>query len=98
MRQAEADLRSALAIPPNYRVLYMHGGAHAQVLCPTYAHLSLSHACWAVQFAAVAMNLGFANGTARSADYVVTGFWSQRAADEAAKQIKVRLACCLRPR
>jgi phosphoserine aminotransferase len=30
MATAEADVRELLEVPDNYRVLFMHGGAHAQ--------------------------------------------------------------------
>ena len=59
---AEADLRALLAIPDNYKVLFLQGGA-------------------TLQFAQVPLNL-LAGGTA---DYLVSGAWSQKAAKEAAK-------------
>ncbi|MDR1661062.1 MAG: 3-phosphoserine/phosphohydroxythreonine transaminase [Azoarcus sp.] len=65
---AEADLRELLAIPENYKVLFLQGGQ-------------------TLQFAQVPMNL-LAGG---SADYLVTGAWSQKAYQEAAKIGKARL-------
>ncbi|MCX7945740.1 MAG: 3-phosphoserine/phosphohydroxythreonine transaminase [Hydrogenophilus sp.] len=58
--EAEARLRRLLAIPEEYAVLFLQGGA-------------------TLQFAAVVMNLL----RGRSADYVVTGAWSQKAYREA---------------
>jgi phosphoserine aminotransferase len=66
--QAEADLRELLAIPNNYKVLFVQGGA-------------------TLQFAQVPMNL--LGG--RSADFIVTGTWSQKAYREAAKYGTARL-------
>ncbi|MDR2261727.1 MAG: 3-phosphoserine/phosphohydroxythreonine transaminase [Azoarcus sp.] len=59
---AEADLRELLAIPENYKALFLQGGQ-------------------TLQFAQVPMNLS-AGG---SADYLVTGAWSQKAYEEAAR-------------
>jgi len=68
--QAEADLRELLAIPKNYKVLFLQGGA-------------------AAQFAVVPMNL--LRGKDR-ADYVLTGYWSKRAINEARRYCKVSIA------
>lgn len=68
--EAVTDLRQLLALPGNYRVLFLQGGA--------YAH-----------FALVAMNL---LGRRRHADYVVTGLWSARAANEARRYGNIRIA------
>ena len=68
--QAEADLRELLAIPKNYKVLFLQGGA-------------------AAQFALVPMNL--LRGKDR-ADYVATGYWSQKAIAEAKRYCKVNIA------
>jgi len=71
IEQAEANLRKLLAIPANYRVLFLQGGA-------------------LLQFGMVPMN--FLRNTGKSADYLVTGSWSKKAADEAATQGQVRAA------
>ena len=68
--RSEADLRELLAIPPNYRVLFLAGGA-------------------TLQFASVPLNL--APEGAR-ADYVVTGSWGRKAAQEAARYLNVNIA------
>ncbi len=71
IEQAEANLRKLLAIPDNYRVLFLQGGA-------------------LLQFGMVPMN--FLRNSGKSADYVVTGTWSKKAADEAKTQGTVRTA------
>lgn len=70
IREAEADLRTLLSIPSNYKVIFMQGGA-------------------SLQFSAVPMNL-LPKGS--SADYILTGVWSQSAIKEAKKFGEVRTA------
>ena len=70
LAQAEADMRSLAGIPPNYKVLFLQGGA-------------------SLQFSMVPMNLLPAGG---SADYVVTGAWSQKAVKEAKRVGGVKIA------
>ena len=65
---AEADLRELLAIPGNYRVLFLQGGA-------------------SLQFVQVPLNFS----TGKSADYLVTGSWSEKAYKEAARLGTARL-------
>ena len=67
--QAEADLRELMAIPADYKVLFLQGGA-------------------TLQFAQIPMNLL----AGRSADYIVTGSWSQKAFTEAQRVGSVRCA------
>lgn len=67
---AETDLRELLAIPANYKILFLQGGAMGQ-------------------FAAVPMNLLAGKD---SADYVVTGYWSKKAMDEAKSYCRPNLA------
>ncbi|KAB2901306.1 MAG: 3-phosphoserine/phosphohydroxythreonine transaminase [Dokdonella sp.] len=67
--QAEQDLRELLAIPANYKVLFLQGGATQH-------------------FAQIPLN--FARGA--SADYVLTGDWSEKAAKEARAYTNVRIA------
>jgi phosphoserine aminotransferase len=71
INQAEANLRSLLGIPDNYRVLFLQGGA-------------------LLQFGMVAMNLLRDSG--KPADYIVSGTWSKKAADEAKTQGAVNIA------
>jgi phosphoserine aminotransferase len=63
--EAEANLRTLLAIPDPYRVVFLQGGA-------------------SMQFSMVPMNL--LRGSARPAEYVVTGAWGAKAAVEGAKE------------
>ena len=69
LAQAEADLRELMAIPADYKVLFLQGGA-------------------TLQFAQIPMNLL----AGRSADYIVTGSWSQKAFTEAQRFGTVRCA------
>src|SRR5688572_7314979 len=68
--EAIALMRELFAIPAEYEVLFLQGGASQQ-------------------FAVVPMNL-LENG--KSADYIVTGAWSQKAIKEAKGLGKVRAA------
>jgi len=70
IEEAEADFRALLAVPPEYRVLFLQGGA-------------------TLQFSAVPLNLLGSQGTA---DYIVTGEWSRKAALEAQRYGRVNLA------
>lgn len=70
MEQNEAMLRELLAVPRDYRILFMQGGGHQQ-------------------FAMVPLNLLRAR---LQADYIVSGYWSLRAAEEAGRFCNVRIA------
>jgi len=70
LRQAEADIRSLAAVPDDYRVLFLPGGA-------------------SLQFSMVPLN--FLPRDA-SADYIVSGAWSQKAVKEAKKVGGVKIA------
>lgn len=67
--EAEADLRELLAVPVNYRILFLQGGAHSQ-------------------FSMVPMNI--LRGK-KSADYLESGIWSQKAIDEARRYCQVNV-------
>ncbi|MGQ0633222.1 MAG: 3-phosphoserine/phosphohydroxythreonine transaminase [Planctomycetaceae bacterium] len=69
--QAEALVRELAGIPPQYRVLFLQGGA-------------------SLQFSMVPMNFLRAGQTA---DYLITGAWSQKAAAEARRCGNVHVAC-----
>lgn len=71
LEQTKADLKTLLAIPDNYRILFLQGGSR-------------------LQFSMVPMNL--LRGTGRSADYILTGSWGQKARDEAEREGAVRIA------
>jgi phosphoserine aminotransferase len=66
----EADLRALAAIPADYHVLFLQGGA-------------------SLQFSMVPMNLLPPGG---SADYIVTGSWSEKAVKEAKRVGAVKIA------
>jgi phosphoserine aminotransferase len=66
---AEADLRELLAVPDNYRVLFMQGGGLGEN-------------------AIVPMNLS----RGESADFVITGSWSQKSLKEARKYCDATVA------
>jgi phosphoserine aminotransferase len=68
--RSEANLRELLAVPKNYRVLFLAGGA-------------------TLQFASVPLNLAAEGATV---DYVVTGSWGKKAAEEAARYASVNIA------
>lgn len=70
IKSAEKDLRTLLAIPDDYAVMFLQGGA-------------------TLQFSMVPMNLMPQGG---SADYIVTGHWSQAAVKEAKKWGNPRIA------
>src|SRR4029077_17071218 len=55
--ESEKDLRELMSIPPNYKVLFLQGGATQH-------------------FAQIPMNFAAPD---RTADYVVTGDWSEKA-------------------
>ncbi len=61
IKKAEADIRALAAIPSNYKILFLQGGA-------------------SLQFSMVPLNL-LTEG--RTADYVLTGTWAQKAVKEA---------------
>jgi len=74
--QAQLDLRELLAVPDNFKILFMQGGGLAEN-------------------AIVPLNLaarGSPAGTAGSADFVVTGSWSQKSQQEARKYCSVNIA------
>ena len=70
--EAEADLRELLAIPDDYAVLFMQGGATGEN-------------------AILPMNLIGRNGSGK-ADYVVSGSWSEKSAQEARRYGDITLA------
>ena len=67
--QAQLDLRELLAVPDNFKVLFMQGGGLAEN-------------------AIVPLNMSRAG----SADFVVTGSWSQKSQQEARKYCSVNIA------
>jgi phosphoserine aminotransferase len=68
-QQAEADLRELLAVPANFKILFMQGGGLGEN-------------------AIVPLNLS----QGQTADFVVTGSWSQKSMAEAARYCTTQLA------
>ena len=73
---AEADLRELLAVPANFRILFMQGGGLAE------------NAIVPMNLAA----MRGATGTGAAADFVVTGSWSQKSLKEAGKYCDAHVA------
>jgi phosphoserine aminotransferase len=73
---AESNIRALLAVPDNFRVLFMQGGGLAEnAIVP----LNLA-------------KLRAAPGTPGSADFVVTGSWSEKSSKEAGKYCQANIA------
>ncbi|MDE2416893.1 MAG: 3-phosphoserine/phosphohydroxythreonine transaminase [Burkholderiales bacterium] len=73
---AEADIRELLAVPANFKILFMQGGGLAEN-------------------AIIPLNLAgmrAAPGTQGSADFVVTGSWSEKSLKEAGKYCQANVA------
>ncbi|MFO6421445.1 3-phosphoserine/phosphohydroxythreonine transaminase [Hylemonella sp. W303a] len=75
--QALADLRELLAVPANFRILFMQGGGLAE------------NAIVPLNLAGRKPSAGQGGGVM---DYVVTGSWSQKSAKEARRYGDVRIA------
>lgn len=74
LEQAEADLRELLAVPDNFKLLFMQGGGLAEN-------------------AIVPLNLS----RGKTADFVVTGSWSEKSTKEARRYCAVHEAANTRP-
>jgi len=73
---AESDIRALLAVPANFKILFMQGGGLAEnAIVP----LNLA-------------KLRAATGTQGSADFVVTGSWSEKSSKEAGKYCQANIA------
>lgn len=70
--EAECDLRTLLAVPEEFAILFTQGGAQAQN-------------------ALVPLNL-LGRSSAQTADYVISGRWSQKSHEEAQRYGPVRIA------
>ena len=81
LAEAEANLRKLLSVPDEYKVIFLQGGSR-------------------LQFSMIPMNMigGTASqntgpqNTGRSADYLVTGSWGQKAIEQARLEGDVRVA------
>ena len=99
--QAEADLRALLGIPDNYQVCRGAARATAPIdpRCrqsrrkgapfPSLVQVLFLQGGATSQFSAVPLNLA---GPDDTADYIVTGSWSKKAAEEARKYANVNVA------
>jgi phosphoserine aminotransferase len=84
IEKTERLLREIMAIPDNYRVLFLQGGA------------SLQFAMVPLNLAGPPENGGQTG--MKQAAYIDTGVWSSKAIDEAGKYVKVRLAASSKDR
>lgn len=74
--QAEADLRELLAVPPQFKILFMQGGGLAE------------NAIVPLNLSGMQATPGFPG----AADFVVTGSWSDKSQKEARKYCQVHIA------
>ena len=84
--QAERDLRELLRIPQDYKVLFMQGGATAQVsFYPVLIVSSWNKNWWSrtsiKKFSAIVYN--FIRDLKAPVDYILSGAWSEKAFEEA---------------
>lgn len=86
LSETEANLRRLLAIPDNYRVIFMQGGSRVQFSLVPMNLLRGS-----------ARSADYTVGSGGSADYIVTGSWGQMAIQEAAREGSVRAAYNSKP-
>jgi phosphoserine aminotransferase len=71
LQGAKANVRALLAVPENYHILFIQGGA-------------------SLQFSMAPMNL--LRGAGKTADYIITGSWGQKALKEAKREGACNLA------
>jgi phosphoserine aminotransferase len=76
IEKTEVLLRDLMAIPPNYRVLFLQGGASLQ-----FSMIPLN--------LAAEEHPGAPGTSKKKASYIETGIWAQKAAGEAAKYVEV---------
>jgi phosphoserine aminotransferase len=78
--QAEADLRELLAVPSNFKILFMQGGGLAEnAIVPLNLCARLAN-----------------TGAPAVADFVVTGSWSEKSQKEAGKYCQAHVAASAR--
>lgn len=77
LAKTEADLRTLMSIPDNYKVLFLQGGAIAE---NAFIPMNLLGA-----------NLKSADLKTGEADYVVTGAWSKRSVEDASAYGKINV-------
>ncbi|KAG9071890.1 Phosphoserine aminotransferase [Linnemannia hyalina] len=82
--KAQAQLRQLLKVPDNYKIIFMQGGGHTQFAAVVYNLIAWRH------------HQNGAKGDWRQipVDYVVTGSWSAKAAEEAKRLgANLRVVC-----
>lgn len=82
--KAQAQLRQLLKVPENYKIIFMQGGGHTQFAAVVYNLIAWRH------------HQNGAKGDWKEipVDYVVTGSWSAKAAEEAKRLgANVRVVC-----
>ncbi|KAI1320679.1 Phosphoserine aminotransferase [Mortierella claussenii] len=86
---AQAQLRRLLKVPDNYKIIFMQGGGHTQFAAAVYNLLAWRHK----------LNKESTGGAPQNwkdipVDYIVTGSWSAKAAEEARRLgANVRVIC-----
>jgi phosphoserine aminotransferase len=85
--QAEADLRSLLAVPANFKILFMQGGGLAENAIVPMNLCGLGH-----DGSSAAVAAG-----ASKANFVVTGSWSEKSLKEAKKFTGIHVAATGKP-
>ncbi|KAG0346179.1 Phosphoserine aminotransferase [Podila humilis] len=82
--KAQTQLRQLLDIPANYKVIFMQGGGHTQFAAVVYNLLAWRHF----------KNNKEGQWKETPVDYIVTGSWSAKAAEEAKRLgANVRIVC-----
>ncbi|KAI8598925.1 phosphoserine aminotransferase [Dissophora ornata] len=86
--KAQQQLRQLLNIPANYKITFMQGGGHTQFAAVVYNLLAWRH------HQNKSANAGSGNWRDIPVDYIVTGSWSAKAAEEAKRLgANVRVVC-----
>ncbi|KAG0328797.1 hypothetical protein BGZ99_004461 [Dissophora globulifera] len=86
--RAQQQLRQLLNVPANYKIIFMQGGGHTQFAAVVYNLLAWRH--HQNRAAGVASD----DWRAIPVDYIVTGSWSIKAAEEAKRLgANVRIVC-----
>ncbi|KAI8351565.1 phosphoserine aminotransferase [Mortierella sp. GBAus27b] len=92
--EAQDKLRQLLNIPANYKIIFMQGGGHTQFAAVVYNLLAWRHGQNKKQNPAAATATGFDQWKDIPVDYIVTGSWSAKAAEEATRLgANVRVVC-----
>ncbi|KAI7820306.1 pyridoxal phosphate-dependent transferase [Gamsiella multidivaricata] len=86
--KAQDQLRELLSIPSNYKIVFMQGGGHTQFAAAVYNLLGWRH------HQNKKANKGPENWREIPVDYIISGAWSAKAAEEAKRLgANVRVVC-----